>query len=51
MLFAAVLVNTRRQPMSYQPSTSPANLPTNIVDTLNGYNQEQRQHVARYPEE
>jgi hypothetical protein len=48
MLFAAVLVNTRRQPMSYEPPTPPAELPTDIVDTLDGYAPDQLQHVARY---
>lgn len=34
--------------MSYEPPTPPAELPTDIVDTLNGYSLEQLQHVARY---
>jgi hypothetical protein len=37
--------------MSYEPPTPPAELPTDIVDTLNGYSPEQLQHVARYAEE
>jgi hypothetical protein len=37
--------------MSYEPPTPPAELPTEIVDTLNGYSPEQLQHVARYAEE
>jgi hypothetical protein len=37
--------------MSYEPPTPPADLPTEILDNLNGYSQEQLQHVARYAEE
>lgn len=37
--------------MSYEPPTPPAELPTDIVDTLNEYSPEQLQHVARYAEE
>jgi hypothetical protein len=37
--------------MSYEPPTPPAELPTEIVDTLNGYAPDQLQHVARYAEE
>ncbi|MFD1600519.1 hypothetical protein [Halobellus rarus] len=37
--------------MSYEPPTPPAELPTGIVNTLNGYSQDQLQHVARYAEE
>ena len=37
--------------MSYEPPTPPAELPTDIVDTLNGYSLDQLQHVARYAEE
>ena len=37
--------------MSYEPPTPPADLPTDLVDTLNGYSSEQLQHVARYAEE
>jgi hypothetical protein len=34
--------------MSYEPPTPPAELPTDIVDTLNRYSPEQLQHIARY---
>ncbi|WP_324760978.1 hypothetical protein [Haloarcula montana] len=37
--------------MSYEPPTPPAELPTEIVNTLNGYSSDQLQHVARYAEE
>ena len=37
--------------MSYEPPTLPAELPTDIVNTLNGYSSDQLQHVARYAEE
>jgi len=37
--------------MSYEPPTPSAELPTDIVDTLNGYSLDQLQHVARYAEE
>jgi len=37
--------------MSYDPPTPPAELPTGIVNTLNGYSPDQLQHVARYAEE
>jgi len=37
--------------MSYEPPTPPAELPTEIVDILNGYSPDQLQHVARYAEE
>jgi hypothetical protein len=37
--------------MSYEPPTPPAELPTEIVNTLNGYSPDQLQHVARYAEE
>jgi hypothetical protein len=36
--------------MSYEPPTPPAELPTDIVNTLNGYSPDQLQHVARYAE-
>ena len=36
--------------MSYEPPTPPAELPTEIVNTLNGYSPEQLQHVAHYAE-
>ena len=37
--------------MSYEPPTPPAELPTDIVNTLNDYAPDQLQHVARYAEE
>ncbi|WP_338742284.1 hypothetical protein [Haloplanus salilacus] len=37
--------------MSYEPPTPPTELPTEIVNTLNGYSSDQLQHVARYAEE
>ena len=37
--------------MSYEPPTPPAELPTDIVNTLNDYSPDQLQHVARYAEE
>lgn len=37
--------------MSYEPPTPPAELLTEIVNTLNGYAPDQLQHVARYAEE
>jgi hypothetical protein len=37
--------------MLYESPTPPAELPTDIVDTLNGYSLDQLQHVARYVEE
>ncbi len=37
--------------MSYEPPTPPAELPTDLVNTLNGSSSEQLQHVARYVEE
>ncbi|MFC4986335.1 hypothetical protein [Saliphagus infecundisoli] len=36
--------------MSYEPPTPPADLPTDIVDTLNECSPEQLQHVTRYAE-
>jgi len=36
--------------MSYEPPTPPAELPTDIVNTLNGYSPDQLEHVARYSE-
>ena len=36
--------------MSYDPPTPPAALPTEIVDTLDGYSPDQLQDVARYAE-
>ena len=49
MILPPVLVNTDR-PMSYEPPTPPAELPSDIVDTLNGCSPDQLQHVARYAE-
>jgi len=37
--------------MSDDPPTPPAELPTDIVNTLDGYPSDQLQHVARYAEE
>jgi hypothetical protein len=37
--------------MSYESPTPPAELPTDIVNTLNDYSLDQLQHVARYAEE
>ena len=37
--------------MSYESPTPPAELPTDIVNTLNDYSPDQLQHVARYAEE
>jgi len=37
--------------MSYEPPTPPAELPTDIVNTLNDYSSDQLQQVARYAEE
>jgi hypothetical protein len=51
LLFDSVLVNTRRPQMSYEPPTPPAELPTDVVNTLNDYSPDQLQHVARYAEE
>ena len=36
--------------MSHEPPTPPAELPTDIVNTPNGYSPEQLQHVASYAE-
>jgi hypothetical protein len=36
--------------MAYEPPTPPAELPTEIVSTLDGYSPEQLQDVARYAE-
>jgi hypothetical protein len=36
--------------MAYEPPTPPAELPTEVVDSLNGYSPEQLQDVARYGE-
>ena len=37
--------------MSYDPPTPPAELPTDIVNTLNSYSPDQLQQAARYAEE
>ncbi len=37
--------------MSPEPPTPPAELPTDLVNTLDGYSPDQLQHVARYAEE
>ena len=37
--------------MSHEPPTPPAELPTDIVNTLNNYSPDQLQHVAHYAEE
>ena len=37
--------------MSSEPPTPPVELPTDIVNTLNGYAPDQLQHVARYAKE
>ena len=37
--------------MSSEPPTPPADLPTNIINTLNGYAPDQLEHVARYAKE
>jgi hypothetical protein len=34
--------------MSYEPPTPPADLPTDILNSLNGYSPAQLQQVARY---
>ena len=47
---ATLLVNTRRPLMSYEPPTPPAELPTETVDTLNGFSPDQLKDVARYAE-
>ena len=36
--------------MSYEPPTPPAELPTDIVNTLNDYAPDQLKHVAHYAE-
>jgi hypothetical protein len=50
MQFAPVLVNTDR-PMSYEPPTPPADLPTDVIDTLNDYSPELLRDVAHYAED
>jgi hypothetical protein len=37
--------------MSYEPPTPTAELPTDLVNTLNGYSPDKLQHVAQYAEE
>ncbi|MFC6837892.1 hypothetical protein [Halomarina ordinaria] len=37
--------------MSYEPPTSPADLPTDIIDTLDDYSPELLRHVATYANE
>lgn len=37
--------------MSYEPPTSPAELPTDVVDTLDDYSPELLRHVASYAED
>jgi len=37
--------------VSYEPPTPPAELQTDIVNTLNDHSPDQLQHVARYAEE
>ena len=37
--------------MSYEPPMPPADLPTDLVDTLNRYSSEQLQQVTRYAKE
>ncbi|UTF55768.1 hypothetical protein [Natronosalvus rutilus] len=36
--------------MSYEPPTPPADLPTDVIDTLNDYSPELLRHVAQYAE-
>jgi hypothetical protein len=50
MLRASVLVNTD-WPMSYEPPTPPADLPTDAIDTLDDYSPELLRDVAHYAEE
>jgi len=51
MPIRALLVNTRQPLISYEPPRPPTELPTDIVNTVNGYSQGQLQHVVRYAEE
>jgi hypothetical protein len=37
--------------MSYEPPTPPAELPTDLINTLHESSSDQLQHVARYAEE
>ncbi len=50
MQFAPLLVNTDR-PMSYEPPTPPADLPTDVIDTPNDYSPELLRDVAHYAED
>jgi hypothetical protein len=50
MILPPVLVNTDR-PMSYEPPTPPAELPTDVIDTLNDYSPELLRDVAHYAED
>ena len=45
-----MLVNTN-WPMSYEPPTPPAELPLNVIDTLDDYSPELLRSVARYADE
>ncbi|MFU1783040.1 hypothetical protein [Halobacterium sp. BOL4-2] len=37
--------------MSYEPPTPPADLPTDVIDTLNGYSPELLRDVSHYAED
>ena len=50
MLLASLLVNKDR-PMSYEPPTPPADLPTDVIDILDDYSPELLRDVARYAED
>ena len=50
LFLRAMLVNTN-WPMSYEPPTPPAELPIDVVDTLDDYSPELLRHVARYADE
>jgi hypothetical protein len=50
MQFAPVLVNIDRA-MSYEPPTPPADLPTDVIDTLNDYSPDLLRDVAHYAED
>lgn len=47
----SAIVNTRRQTTSYEPVTPPADLPTDLANSLNEYAPDRLWHVARYAEE
>ena len=47
----SVLVNTRQQPLSYEPPNPPADLSTDVVTTLNKSAPDRLRAVARYAEE